>query len=159
ETARRGVWNCPTLVTAVTYGELYRGRVPAGEDLDPVSPDWRARWDPTHSPRHYERAIQKAMNEAHDRSLANEMTVVRELIAAGDPFWAAPDPPNPYVVPGTSLHHELALFTAAGLSPYAALRTATIDAADFLGDPHAGRVAEGAHADLVMTTDNPLVDL
>src|SRR5262249_37440376 len=146
--------------TAVAFGDLYRGHVPvAGGDLDEVSPDWRARWDPKRSPHHYERAVRRAMEEAHDRSLGTELAVVRELAAAGAPLLAGTDTPNPYVVPGASLHQELALLVAAGLTPYAALRAATIDAGDFLGDPRDGRVAAGAHADLVLLDGDPLADI
>ncbi len=160
ETARHGTWNTPTLVTAVAYGDLYRGKTPSDAgDLESISPDWRARWDPQHSPRHYERSIRHAMEQAHDKALENELAMVKELVAAGAPVLAGTDTPNPYVVPGASLHRELALFVAAGLSPYAALRTATIDAGDFLGDPNDGRIAPGAHADLVVLDADPLADI
>jgi amidohydrolase family protein len=159
-TARAGVYSCPTLVTAVAYGELYRGRIPdAGAELDDVSPDWRARWDPKHMPRHPIRALRIAMEQAHDRELAGELAVVKELAIAGAPLLAGTDTPNPYVVPGASLHQELALFVTAGLSPYAALRAATIDAADYLGDARGGRIAPGARADLVLLDADPLADI
>jgi imidazolonepropionase-like amidohydrolase len=157
-TARAGVWNCPTLVTAVSYGELWSGHVPSA-DLDAVSPDWRARWDPAHSPRRPARSLRRAVARSHDRTLAAQLGLVRELVAAGAPLLAGTDTPNPYVVPGTSLHQELGLFVEAGLSPYAALRTATADAGDFLGDPRDGRIVVGAHADLVMLAADPLADL
>jgi cytosine/adenosine deaminase-related metal-dependent hydrolase len=160
ETARHATWNTPTLVTAVAYGDLYRGKTPSDAgDLETISPDWRARWDPKHAPRHYERSIRHAMEQAHDKALENELAMVRELVAAGAPILAGTDTPNPYVVPGQSLHHELALFVEAGLSPYSALRAATIDAADFLGDRRDGRIAVGAHADLVMLEADPLADI
>ena len=160
QTARAGVYNTPTLVTAVAYGDLYRGKTPSDAgDLETISPDWRARWDPKHSPRHYERAVRHAMEQAHDKALDNELAMVRELVAAGAPVLAGTDTPNPYVVPGGSLHHELALFVAAGLTPYTALRAATIDAGEFLGDPHDGRIAVGAHADVVLLDADPLADI
>ncbi len=159
ETARRGVWNTPTLVTAAAYGELYRGHLPVATDLDSVSPDWRARWDPAHSPRHYDHSIRRAMEQAHTSTIDVESALVRELVAAGAPLLAGTDTPNPYVVPGASLHQELGLLVAAGLTPYAALRAATIDAGDFLGDAHDGRIAAGAHADLVMLDADPLADI
>ena len=157
-TARAGTWNCPTLVTAVTYSELWRGHVPDAE-LDDVSPDWRARWDPKKSPRHVLARVRAAAEVAHGPQLDTELALVRELSAAGAPLLAGTDTPNPYVVPGQSLHHELELFAQAGLSPYEALRAATIDAGDFLGDPHDGRIAVGAHADLVLLGADPFADL
>lgn len=158
-TARSGTWNVPTLVTAAVYDELWRGQTPTADDLDVVSPDWRARWDPKHSPKHLAAAVKAAAMKAGDKSLQAELGVVRELYASGAPLLAGTDTPNPYVVPGAALHQELALFVAAGLSPYAALRSATIDAADFLGDAHAGRIAVGAHADLVLLDGDPLADI
>jgi cytosine/adenosine deaminase-related metal-dependent hydrolase len=160
ETARHGVWNTPTLVTAVAYSDLYRGQLPpTNADIDEVSPDWRARWDPKHSPKRYDTAIRHAMEQAHDKQLQTQFALVRALIADGAPLLAGTDTPNPYVVPGASLHQELALLVSAGLTPYAALRTATIDAAEFLGDPHDGRIAAGAHADLVLLDADPLADI
>ncbi len=159
-TAHAGAWSCPTLITAVAYGELWRGHTPKlATDLDTVSPDWRARWDPAHSPAHLDRAKRKAMEQAHDKTLEVERALVRELAAQGAPLLAGTDTPNPYVVPGQSLHQELGELVTAGLTPYAALRAATSDAGEFLGDPHDGHIAVGAHADLVMLDADPIADL
>jgi hypothetical protein len=72
---------------------------------------------------------------------------------------AGTDTPNPYVVPGPSLHQELGLLVAAGLTPLEALRAATLTPAEFLGDAHDGRIVTGAHADLVLLDADPLVDI
>jgi len=161
DTVKHHVYNTPTLVTAAAYGELYRGKLPEGAngDLDEVSPDWRARWDPKHSPKHYDSAIVRAMTIAHDKGLATESLIVKELAAAGGPLMTGTDTPNPYVIPGPSLHQELALMVAAGLSPYDALRAATIVPAQFLGDDRDGRIVAGAHADLVLLDADPLADI
>ncbi|MBV8759622.1 MAG: amidohydrolase family protein [Deltaproteobacteria bacterium] len=158
-TARSGTWNVPTLVTADVYDELWRGQTPTAEDLDAVSPDWRARWDPKHSPKHLTAAVKAVATKAGDKSLLAELTVVRELVAAGAPLLAGTDTPNPYVVPGASLHQELALFVTAGLTPYHALRAATVDAAAFLRDPKDGRIAAGMRADLVLLAADPFADI
>jgi imidazolonepropionase-like amidohydrolase len=158
-TARTGVYSCPTLVTAAAYGELWRGRTPRA-DLEGVSPTWRARWDPKRSPWGRPKSnLRHAMEATGDRRLASQLALVRELVAAGAPLLAGTDTPNAYVVPGESLHHELALFVEAGLSPYAALRAATIDAADFLGDARGGRIRAGARADLILLDADPLADI
>ncbi|HET9990728.1 MAG TPA: amidohydrolase family protein, partial [Kofleriaceae bacterium] len=161
DVAAHHIYNAPTLVTAAAYADLYRGVLPeaANTDLDDVSPDWRARWDPKRSPKHYDRTIQKAMESAHDKALATEGQIVKELQADGDPIMAGTDTPNPYVVPGPSLHQELGLLVGAGLTPFEALRAATLTPAEFLGDPHDGRIAPGAHADLVLLAADPLVDI
>src|SRR5579859_4715411 len=51
-------------------------------------------------------------------------------------------------------------FAAAGMSPYEALRCATVQAARFLGESaHAGTLAPGKRADLVLLRRNPLAGL
>ena len=63
-------------------------------------------------------------------------------------------------VPGVSLVEELELLEQAGLDRGRALRAATINAAIALGEQdHAGRVAEGYRADLVLLESDPTKDL
>jgi imidazolonepropionase-like amidohydrolase len=65
-----------------------------------------------------------------------------------------------FVIPGFALHDELGLMAAGGLSPYQALRTATVEPAKFLQKPEEfGTIAVGRRADLVMVESNPLENL
>jgi imidazolonepropionase-like amidohydrolase len=68
------------------------------------------------------------------------------------------DAPNPFVVPGFSIHEELARLVAAGLTPYEAIRTGTTDAAEYLDDDF-GVVAPGKRADLLLLDADPLADV
>ena len=62
--------------------------------------------------------------------------------------------------PGFSLHDELALLVQAGLSPGAALKTATYNPAKFLGMlDRLGTVEKGKLADLILLDANPLEDI
>ncbi|MFP3944967.1 MAG: amidohydrolase family protein, partial [Alphaproteobacteria bacterium] len=61
-----------------------------------------------------------------------------------------------FVLPGRSLHEELQRLVAAGMTPAQALRTATLEAADFAGFKNSGQVAPGMMADLVILRRNPL---
>lgn len=64
------------------------------------------------------------------------------------------------MVEGFSFHVELALLTRAGLSPWEALRAATLDAARALGrEDVAGLVETGRETDLVLLRRNPLEDI
>ena len=55
------------------------------------------------------------------------------------------------------VHEELALFVEAGLTPYEALRVATVNAARYLGaDDDFGTVEVGKRANLVLLEANPL---
>ena len=65
------------------------------------------------------------------------------------------------VVPGQSLHEELALLVRdANLSPVDALRAATRAAAVFLGrDDEIGTIAAGKKADLILLDADPRADV
>ncbi|MBB5015305.1 amidohydrolase family protein [Rehaibacterium terrae] len=70
------------------------------------------------------------------------------------------DAPQWFNVPGYSAHRELALMVEAGLTPYQALRTGTVNIATHLraGDRR-GTIAAGMDADLVLLDANPLEDI
>jgi len=62
------------------------------------------------------------------------------------------------VLPGSSLHRELALLVGAGMTPMQALVAATRDAARVTGR-EAGQVKVGVPADLVLLDADPLADI
>lgn len=84
--------------------------------------------------------------------------LVRRIADAGGTILLGTDAGNSLVVPGYSVHEELVALTAAGLTPAAALRAATIDAARFLGVER-GSIDVGRAADLVLVYGNPLEDV
>jgi hypothetical protein len=64
------------------------------------------------------------------------------------------------VVPGFSVHQELELMVDAGLTPYEALQTGTVNVATYLGETDsAGTVEVGKRADFILVADNPLADI
>jgi len=89
------------------------------------------------------------------------LEMVGAMHRAGVPFLAGTDtPPGIYVVPGFSLHDELANFVEAGFTPIEALQTATSNPARFLGIERSfGSVEAGKIADLVLLDSNPLEDI
>jgi imidazolonepropionase-like amidohydrolase len=73
---------------------------------------------------------------------------------------AGTDAGTPPIAPGVSLLRELELYVGAGLTPSAALRTATADAAALLGVANGvGTIAIGKDADLVVVDGDPLRDI
>ena len=73
---------------------------------------------------------------------------------------AGTDTPNPFMVHGYSLHEELSSLRDLGLGNIGAIRSATINAARFFGEEGQwGEVREGARADLVLLSADPLSDV
>ena len=67
---------------------------------------------------------------------------------------------GPLEIAGLSAFDEMDLFVEAGLTPYDALRAATITPAKVLGKlERSGTIAVGKNADLVLVDGNPLEDL
>ena len=67
------------------------------------------------------------------------------------------DTPFPHLVPGMSVHDELAMYTDAGIPAVDALRSATAINARVLGiDDRTGTIRPGLRADLVAVRGNPL---
>src|SRR5690349_832661 len=89
------------------------------------------------------------------------LQMVGALHRAGVPFMAGTDTaPGIYIMPGFSLHDELANFVEAGFTPMESLQTATSGPAKFRGtESTSGAIAPGKMADLVLLSANPLADI
>jgi len=91
---------------------------------------------------------------------ARNLEMVAKLHRAGVPFMAGTDTAaGIYVMPGFSLHDELANFVEAGFTPMEALQTATSNPAMFLGQNDVGKIAPDCVADLVLLNANPLENI
>jgi imidazolonepropionase-like amidohydrolase len=92
---------------------------------------------------------------------ARNLQMVGAMHRAGVPFLAGTDTaPGVYIMPGFSLHDELANFVEAGFTPMESLETATSNPAKFLGmEASFGAVEPGKIADLVLLGANPLKDI
>jgi len=79
--------------------------------------------------------------------------MVMDVMNAGGLIVAGTDTPN-----GFNLHGELEGYVMAGMTPYQALRTATVNSSKALG-LDAGSIEAGKLADLVIVEGNPLEDI
>lgn len=86
--------------------------------------------------------------------------LLRQLQKGGVGLLLGSDAPQIFNVPGFSAHHELTYLVNAGLTPYEALRTGTVNVAEYLGkSSNAGVIKQGYVADLVLLNGNPLKDI
>ncbi|HEX6973653.1 MAG TPA: amidohydrolase family protein [Vicinamibacterales bacterium] len=118
----------------------------------------RARWQQRRA--EYLKAATSA-DYALNAAVANTAArAVGAMHAAGARVLAGTDTFDAFVLPGSSLHRELALLVAAGLTPLEALQAATRDAAAFRGtSDREGTIAIGKRADLVLLDADPLRDI
>lgn len=84
---------------------------------------------------------------------ANAYAMVMNLMRGGTTVLAGTDTPN-----AANLHGELFSFVTAGMTPFQALQTATVNPAKVLG-LDAGSIEVGKLADLVVVDGNPLQDI
>ena len=67
------------------------------------------------------------------------------------------------LAPGVSVHDELRILTQNGFSPYQAIKTATVNAANvvesMIGKGDFGTLEVGKRADLLLIKGNPLEDI
>ena len=153
QTAAAGFWNCPTLIVREKFDlrENMLSELEERPEVRFVNPITRTFWDP----------VAFGLTDAdlalmvQGRPQAREM--VKALHDAGAPLLLGSDCLNPLVIPGFSIHEELATFVKAGLTPFEALLTGTRDAAAFLGlENERGTVEVGKRADLILLKKNPL---
>jgi imidazolonepropionase-like amidohydrolase len=90
----------------------------------------------------------------------HRLALIKALHDGGARLVVGSDTPNAFVVPGHSVHLELANFVAAGLSPGQALYAATAEPARMLGAPgRSGTIEPGRAADLLLLSADPLADV
>jgi imidazolonepropionase-like amidohydrolase len=96
---------------------------------------------------------------AFKRSREHQDLFVREFRRAGGMIAAGTDASNQLLVPGASMHRELELLVAAGLSATEAIAAGTRNGAMLIGADSLGILEAGKSADLLVLTRDPLADI
>jgi imidazolonepropionase-like amidohydrolase len=158
-TAEANVWNVPTesLFEHVTTAAW--------------TPEDMARWPemkymPREAVAQWQGAKREVLNDAnYDSDTASHAVEIRRKLIvalknAGAGLLLGSDSPQIFNVPGFALHRELQYLVNAGLTPFEALQTGTVNAAKFLSSENVfGSVQEGLEADLILLDANPLEDI
>jgi hypothetical protein len=153
---RNGTWSCPTLILYRPLRFTSDSTLMQDSLLQYIPTSVREDWHETFTKR------AKIIFDAADRKKSAEMRmfIVGDMYRTGVRLLAGTDMPNPYTMPGYSLHQELELLVQSGLPPVEALRAATLNPAQFLGrETEMGTVEQGKWADLVLLNANPLEDI
>lgn len=155
-TSSAGTWNVPTQVLI----EQLINDVPASElrnrpDMQYMPVATVKRWVDAKESQLAERGFSP---EVAAQAVEVRRALILALHRAGGRILLGSDAPQIFNVPGFSLHNELELLVASGLSPFEALQAGTVNVAKFL-ELDTGAVEVGRQADLVLLDANPLDDI
>ena len=160
--ARRDVWMVPTLITTHSLIDLFAdpetlmGRPESVYYRDPLQ---RGVWTFTYE-NLYRPIPERARQRIRDDYEKFQRPFTLALQQKGGKLLAGSDTLLPGLVPGFALHRELQELVDAGLTPYEALRTATANPFEYLGESdRAGTVTVGKQSDLLLVEANPLQDI
>jgi imidazolonepropionase-like amidohydrolase len=155
--ARAGVSLTPTLIVRKRRagldlpGLLDESRVSEMPEI--VADDWLAQRDEALD------TLDAADWRKRRAQFEREQALTARAIREGALVLAGTDAGDLFVPPGVSLHDELALLVASGMSEMQALRAATADATRVLGLADRGFIGAGARADLLILGSDPLDDI
>ena len=151
--ARRRVWQTPTLVASSELAVI-------GTPASSISRDHLAYANKAFLEMHAGNQSFFVKQPGIVRILKDlaevAKVVTRDMAAAGVGILAGCDA----MIAGFCVHDELATMVRGGMKPSAALRTATLNPARYLGrEETLGTIARGKLADLVLLDANPLDDI
>ena len=158
-TYEAGVWNVPThtLLHNVFNPDLSVEEMRGWPGMEYISDATVDNWSGY---------VQNLRNsDAYDPDKARTFLEIRDTLLlalhdAGAGIMLGADAPQIFNPPGFSAHRELNLIIEAGLTPYEALKTGTVNVAEYLDESgSSGVIAPGARADLLLLKVNPLVSV
>jgi len=155
---RNETWMCPTLILLRGGAFLDDKSFTNDARLKYLPPSFRDDWKPANDSRFKD--LTAADFAFKRKRFQKYLEIVGAMHRAGVKILAGVDEPNQFCFPGFSLHDELALLVQAGLTPFEALQTATVNPAKYLNlTDSLGTIKKGKMADLVLLEANPLDDI
>ena len=145
-----GVTIDPTVVTFKNWPNvdtLEARSLPRGEYISQnLASMWKSLW--------------AGQTEFPDLIWQNWAQMVKDMSKAGIPLMVGTDLMCPALIPGYSVHEEMAIWQEAGIPAADVLRSASIVPARFMGlGGRLGTIAEGKTASMVLVKANPLEDI
>jgi imidazolonepropionase-like amidohydrolase len=151
-----GVWMVPTMA----LWEVFNGT----DTVESLRQRPEVRYMPLQMVDQWAAAKQKMLAGANPqtgaRSLEFRRKMLRALHRAGARIALGTDSPQVFSVPGFSIHREMVIMTACGMTPYDVMRSGTLHVARYFGtEQQTGTVETGKRADLILLEANPLTDV
>jgi imidazolonepropionase-like amidohydrolase len=151
---KNGTWVTPTLFSIWVNAHQIEAS-PDDPQLAYLPASLRKGWAPAKNPTRDDRDTAAWWL----RQFENDRKLTGEMLRAGVRLLAGSDSLDRYDFVGTSIHQELQMLVSAGLAPLEALRTATLNPAEFLARAQSGRISTGYRADLVLLDGDPTRDI
>lgn len=156
KTAEAGVWNVPTntLMVNVFSPDYTVEEMRDWPGMEFIPPNTVRGWADFVS--------DLRSGDQYDEEQARRFLEIRNMLTkalhnhnAG--LLLGADAPQIFNPPGYSAHRELAVLMDAGLTPFEALKTGTVNVGEYLNEEdETGKVAPGYRADLIFLSSNPL---
>jgi hypothetical protein len=134
--ARNQTWQVPTSWMFLQDRSRFRELLTTDPKSKYLPADVRALWQqrlPKLEPSPQQEEQRQKREEQRQEDQRQRLMIIGMMNKAGVPMMAGTDVGNPFLLPGFSLHDELAAFVRAGLTPGEALKTATYNPAKYLG--------------------------
>ncbi len=157
-TIEAGTWNVPTL-SLVEHLASSEAPEEMGEwpEMKYMPADVVEGWMES---KHDYQGRNDFQPDAANRLVEIRQKLTKELHDRGAPIALGSDAPQFFNVPGFSIHHEMEMMVATGLTPYEVLVTGTKNPAIYFDTPEEfGTVQENRRADLILLNSNPLQDI
>lgn len=151
---KSGMTLCPTLAMG-SYGLMAMddATLLTDERIKVLAPEWSLAGARSRLER-----LKTTGPQALIDTMTRQVKATLDIAKAGGRIVAGTDAPN--IPHGQALHLEMEVFVRFGFTPFDALQTATINAAEALGAAaHLGTIEAGKVADLVVISGDPLTDI